>query len=150
MKLLTKVINIEEINRTRVSNLMAEFINEVEGRNLISHSLFNWAGGAGVSDQGAGPDDQREPSGAGAGGGGSSAGGCAGAVAEHAGQAHNAIMAHRHAVAREAEEHERIERQEHGREIRRLREEIRQRDEVNIGALNSVDPRVDGFAAAGS
>lgn len=49
MKLLTKVINAEGFNRSRVSDLMADFINEVEGRNLVSHSLFDWAGGAGVS-----------------------------------------------------------------------------------------------------
>lgn len=49
MKLLTKIINIEGNNRPRISDLMAEFINEVEGRNLISHSLFSWAGGVGIS-----------------------------------------------------------------------------------------------------
>lgn len=49
MKLLTEVISIDGSSRSKVLDLMAEFINEVEGRNLISHSLFNWAGGVGIS-----------------------------------------------------------------------------------------------------
>ena len=49
MKLLTKVIDTGRSNRSKLLDLMAEFINEVEGRNLVSHSLFDWADGAGVS-----------------------------------------------------------------------------------------------------